>query len=287
MYANGPDVILAGAVQPSGTAEKISKGWLVKGRWPLASGARHAQWLLGMCIMTEDGKSLPNPRSGAAPWARFFALPASQWNIEDTWYSLGLRGTGSTHVSLSGTVVPEKNFFDLGGKPSVEGPLYSYPQVLIPTFHAAVHLGIAEGAIDDLVEIVKAKVSGPGALTKDSELFNAELGRISTDATAARTVMRATAKELWRDIERSNSNAAELASRAVQMAVWTSNLCDEITDRCYVLSGSQSIYDGSSLQRRLRDSKTASQHAAIRATKYIDIGKARLSTAQAVSPGEA
>jgi alkylation response protein AidB-like acyl-CoA dehydrogenase len=92
VYENGPDVTLAGSSQPAGTAEAVPGG----GRWPFASGCQQAEWMLTFCIMTKDGK----PLAGSAgddgpPLVRGFILPASEWQIEDTWHVAGLKGTGS------------------------------------------------------------------------------------------------------------------------------------------------------------------------------------------------
>jgi alkylation response protein AidB-like acyl-CoA dehydrogenase len=46
VYGNGP-VMLAGSIQPAGTAEASGTGWRVNGRWPFASGCLHADWLAG------------------------------------------------------------------------------------------------------------------------------------------------------------------------------------------------------------------------------------------------
>src|SRR5215213_488969 len=80
IYENGPDVIFAGSAQPGGTAELVTGGWRVSGRWPFASGCQHADWMLGMCIMAEGGH--PIPGEGGAPLIRGFVLPARDWCIE-------------------------------------------------------------------------------------------------------------------------------------------------------------------------------------------------------------
>jgi hypothetical protein len=38
--------------------------WRVNGRWPFASGCRHADWLLGLCVMKKNGKLLLGPAEG-------------------------------------------------------------------------------------------------------------------------------------------------------------------------------------------------------------------------------
>jgi alkylation response protein AidB-like acyl-CoA dehydrogenase len=80
VYANGPDVIIAGSAQPAGTAETASGGWRVNGRWPFASGCQHADWMFGLCVMTKGGKPLAS--DGGPPMIRGFFLPAHDWQIE-------------------------------------------------------------------------------------------------------------------------------------------------------------------------------------------------------------
>jgi alkylation response protein AidB-like acyl-CoA dehydrogenase len=89
----------------------VADGYRVKGRWPFASGCTHADWIGGFCIVTENGKPVPGPQG--KPLLRVVVLPARDWEIEDTWHAAGLKGTGSHHVTLRETLVPEANFFDL------------------------------------------------------------------------------------------------------------------------------------------------------------------------------
>jgi alkylation response protein AidB-like acyl-CoA dehydrogenase len=103
-----------GSTQPVGTAEATADDWRVNGSWPFASGCQHADWMFGFCVMTEGGKPLPGPAGeGGPPLVRGFFLPARDWQIEDTWYVAGLKGTGSHHITLRGKVVSAANFFDL------------------------------------------------------------------------------------------------------------------------------------------------------------------------------
>src|ERR1700748_2816589 len=52
IYANGPDIVFAGSVQPAGMAEAVDGGWRVSGRWPFASNCQGADWTIGMCVMS-------------------------------------------------------------------------------------------------------------------------------------------------------------------------------------------------------------------------------------------
>jgi indole-3-acetate monooxygenase len=155
VYQNGPDTIIAGSTQPAGTAEKEGEHWRVNGRWPFASGCVHAGWMLALCKMADDGKPLLDDRGVSV--VRGFILPAHDWEIEDTWHVAGLKGTGSHHIKVRNALVPAAQFFDLErGVPCVPGPLYQAVRQLLPLFHAAFDIGVAEGALDDLIELASS-----------------------------------------------------------------------------------------------------------------------------------
>jgi alkylation response protein AidB-like acyl-CoA dehydrogenase len=175
VYQNGPDAIIAGSFQPAGTAEAVAGGCQVNGRWPFASGCQHADWMWGLCVMTEGGKPLLGERG--PPLVRGFFLPARDWQIEDTWYVAGLKGTGSHHIALSDTVVPTANFFDpASGVPCLSGPLYQAVPQLLCLLHGAISVGIAEGALEDLVELANTGRQQLRAAVpmRDSETFKAK-----------------------------------------------------------------------------------------------------------------
>jgi alkylation response protein AidB-like acyl-CoA dehydrogenase len=199
VYANGPDAILAGSVTPAGTAERVPGGWRVSGRWPFASGCQHADWMAGFCILTEGGN--PVLDGGGAPVVRGIFLPARDWRIEDTWYAAGLKGTGSHHIALSDKVVPAACFFDYpNGAPCLPGPLYQTVPQLLPLLHGAFAVGMAEGALDDLIALantgrqqLRAAVS-----MRESEIFQGELGRVAAEVRAARAYLQVQAASHWR-----------------------------------------------------------------------------------------
>ncbi|MEX3925194.1 acyl-CoA dehydrogenase family protein [Paraburkholderia sp. BR10936] len=113
VYESVPDVILAGSSQPGGTAQPVPGGWRVSGRWPFASGCQQTEWMVGFGTMKKDGKPLPgHAGEDGPPLVRGFILPASEWQIEDTWHVAGLKGCGSHHIAIADRIVPESNFFD-------------------------------------------------------------------------------------------------------------------------------------------------------------------------------
>ena len=276
IYRNGPDVIMAGSAQPLGTAEASSGGWRVGGRWPFASGCQHADLIVGMCVMMKDGKPLSQAAESELPSTFGFVLPARDWQIEDTWHAAGLKGTGSHHVTIKDTIVPASHTFDFSTiTPCVPGPLYENLHQILPMLHTAVATGIAEAALDDIVAHANTGRQQLRAAVpmRESEIFQAELGRIGADIRAARAFCQAEHARYWRHALAGTLKTPALQAEATQGAIWLASICTRATDACFALGGGASVYDNSSLQRRLRDLHVAGQHAAVHQRHYVDAGK--------------
>jgi alkylation response protein AidB-like acyl-CoA dehydrogenase len=281
VYQNGPDVIIAGTVQPAGRAEAVAGGWRVKGRWPFASGCQHADWMFGLCVMTEAGKPLSGSAGeGGPPLVRGVFLPARDWHIEDTWYVAGLKGTGSHDIALRDTVVPEANLFDLvNGVPCLPGPLYQAVRQFLPLMHGASSVGMAEGALDELVALANTGRQQQQAAVpmRDSETFQSELGRIAAELRAARAFLQVQAASHWRHALAGTLKDEALHTQGTQSAIWLATTCVRAVDACFALAGGGAIYETSPLQRRLRDLHTAAQHFAAHQRHYVSAGKLLLS----------
>jgi alkylation response protein AidB-like acyl-CoA dehydrogenase len=277
VYQNGPNVIIAGSAQPAGTAEAMAGGWRVNGRWPFASGCQHADWMFGVCVMTEGGKPLPGPAGEKGPpLVRGVFLPARDWQIEDTWYVAGLKGTGSHHIALKDAVVPAANLFDLAnGVPCLPGPLYQAVPQLLPLMHGASSVGMAEGALDELVELAntgRQQLQAPVPM-RDSETFQGELGRVAAELRAARAFLQVQAASHWRHALAGTLKDEAVHAQGTQTAIWLATTCVRAADACFALGGSSALYETSPLQRRLRDLHTAAQHFAAQPRQYVRAGK--------------
>jgi alkylation response protein AidB-like acyl-CoA dehydrogenase len=277
VYQNGPDAIIAGSIQPAGTAEAAHAGWRVNGRWPFASGCLHADWMVGLCVVTEGGKPLSGPAGEPGPpLVRGFMMPARDWQIEDTWHVAGLKGTGSHHIVLRNALVPRANSFDLAnGVPCLPGPLYQAVLQFLPLLHGANTVGMAEGALDELVALANTGRQQLRAAVpmRDSEIFRFDLGRIAADVRAARAFLEAQAASLWRHALAGTLKDEALFTQSTQTATWLVTTCVRVADACFTLGGGSALYETSPLQRRLRDLHAAAQHAVAHQRHYMDAGK--------------
>jgi alkylation response protein AidB-like acyl-CoA dehydrogenase len=265
VYRSGPDTVIAAVTQPVGTAEATEGGFRVSGRWPFASGCLHADWMGGVCVMTEDGKRLAGP-DGKAPLMRGFFMPASEWEVEDTWHVTGLKATASHHVAFRDKVVPAAHFVDLAnGTPCLGGPLYQTVREVLPLFHGAFAVGLARGALDELVELAGAgrqQLHAPTSM-RESEIFQYELGRLAGDLRAAEAFHQCQAASHWRRALAGALRDEALLAEAAQAGVWIATTCLRVVDACFALAGGSAVYETSPMQRRLRDMHTAAQHAVV------------------------
>ena len=164
----GNHEIVAGTINPTGTAIAVDDGYRVTGRWAYGSGIDHSSWVLANCIIF-DGTT-PRRTSSGGPDMRFMFFPRNNVDIIDTWHVGGMRGTGSHDFRVDDLFVPTDRsipaFISLGTQP---GTLFRTPLIsLFVVALAAVTLGIARAALDALYELAGAKTPmGSTVLLRD------------------------------------------------------------------------------------------------------------------------
>ena len=144
--------------------------------------------------------------------------------------------------------------------------------------HSAFAVGLAEGAVDDL-----ASLAGTGrqqlfarASMQQSPILQYELGQLDGDLAAARALLRTTAEDHWARAKDGKLGAPEVMGESLRAGIWITTTCVAIASGCYTLGGGAALYDGSPLQRRMRDMHAAAQHAVVQQQNYQGIGAARL-----------
>lgn len=265
VYAAGPDVILGGSHAPKGTAVAVDGGYRVSGRWPFASSCRHSDWLVGNAAVVRDGER--QRMDNGMPCMRLAMMPAAEVEIIDTWHTLGLRGTGSHDIGVTDVFCPEERTCQLfGAVPTIAAPIFSIPPIApLALFIASVAVGVARGAIEDLVELVsggKRSAYSPRRVA-ESPLFQLDLGKADAELRAARALIHEEARTAWSKAlaEREFSLLDRARMRTASSYAVTS--ATAVVDTAYQLAGGSALYDGSPLQRRFRDIHAIAQHAGV------------------------
>jgi alkylation response protein AidB-like acyl-CoA dehydrogenase len=274
-----PNAPSAGIAAPAGTAVRVDGGLQVDGRWAFASGITHSDWVWAGCVITEQGR----PRMTAnGPEIVHVCMPVSDVTIHDTWHTSGLCGTGSHDFSVSGVLVPERRAFGLldpAGHRSE--PLYQMPPLTLFVFQlAAVALGIARAALDELLEIADARVPTlyrePLAERPAAQI---DVARAEAALGGARAFLFETVEAMWESVRAGKTpSLRELAigRAAATQAVETGAA---VARTANVLGGGSSIYRSSSLQRHARDAEAVTHHFTVAPHTWEEAGRVLLKRA--------
>ncbi|WP_229686285.1 hydrolase [Longimycelium tulufanense] len=254
IWADSPDVPIAAALVPNGSVPvRGHGGWRLSGQWRYLSGVDFAHWAL-LCA-TPD---FPGDREN---W--FFAVPSDDFSIQDTWHTVGMRGTGSNTLLLDDVFVPDHRCFPQrtllrGVDDAVAAPCYRIPLLgAHPPLFAAPTLGAARMGVAAWTEMTgRARTSaGPAATRTSSQLA---LTRSTSDLDAAQLLLeRATAT--------ADSGALDdlLVARNVRDATAAAEHVVAAVERVFRSGGMRAQTEQGPVQRAWRDVHTATSHAVL------------------------
>lgn len=264
LYADGPDVIVAGTYNPTGTATPVPDGYRVSGRWSFASGCQHCHWFLAHSIVTD----------GRVPPMRMMVLHRDDVEIIDTWSASGLCGTGSHDFVADDVFVPAARTFTLFGEPSLDIALLRLPELSFSSLEiATVAIGIARGALGDIEILATGKVPAFGVRALAANpLFQHQLAEADTRLRAARSLVHDDAEEAWAAAVEGIPFTVEHRARIRATTTWATQTAAAVVDMAYTAGGSSSIYTASPLQRRMRDVRTLTQHFLVKSDTFTAAG---------------
>jgi alkylation response protein AidB-like acyl-CoA dehydrogenase len=270
VYAAGPDVISAGAVAPKGTARRIESGYLARGQWPFASGCEHAHWLGVNCVVTE-GLAIGGD---ARPLFRMLMFPPLDVEIVDTWNVVGLRGTGSHDLRLDDAFCPDEFSFPIDGSSRRLEPIFRIPVVPhLGLWVSAVAVGIARGALADIADLAgSGKQPAFGRKLAESTLFHDKLGEAEVALRGARALLHDQARVAWQRAARRQEFTPLERAGIRAAAAHVATVASRVVTVAYAAGGGTSVYEGSPLERRLRDVHAVTQHVSVSTDAYSTLG---------------
>jgi alkylation response protein AidB-like acyl-CoA dehydrogenase len=269
--------LFANSTRPSGRAMAVDGGFRVSGQWSLVSGCELADWIPVMCVVTEGTE----PRmlaSLGAPELRMAYLPKGSYRILDTWYVGGLRGTGSHDVVVEDVFVPGERTFSLLDPKPLDRPLYRMPlAATMSAGCAAMCLGIAQTAIDTLLELSLSKVQvDPGPRLRERPAVQTLVAASTAEIEAARLLLHDALGDLWttcsQGIAVTDMQRARMWGGAVHAAIATK----AVVTAMYEAAGASALYVDCPLERAHRDIHAVTQHIVLAHRWLEDAGRVRL-----------
>jgi alkylation response protein AidB-like acyl-CoA dehydrogenase len=273
--------VVGGVFAPKGRAV-VEDGdtYRVTGRWPFSSGVDHCTWLMGGCVVEEDGGA--RMLEGGRPDVELALFPREDVTVIDTWNVSGLRATGSHDIAVEDLTVPRDRATSvITREPRAAGPLYAFPPFgLLALTIAGTALGIARAAIEDLVELAGAKTpTGSTRSLAERPVTQTRIAQAEATLLSARAFLYEAIASAWDAAENHARVSVEQRAALRLAATHATAASASAVDTAYDLGGGTSIYETSSLQKRFRDVHAATQHMLIGPSTWELTGRLMLGLA--------
>jgi alkylation response protein AidB-like acyl-CoA dehydrogenase len=251
------DSATAGWVVPTGTLEVCDGGYRLSGRWTFGSGSTHADVIYGGAHVTENG--VPRMTADGIPEWRIAMLPASRWEVLETWDTTGLAGSGSHDFTIADAFVPAANTWVLG-QPKRTELLYSWRGMFVVNF-VGVPLGIALDACDTASSLLKEKILMPEMIAAaESPQVRAAIARARAMVGSARSYAYDIVGGLWATLEAGDQPGFGQRAELAGCLVHATSTCRDAVELLVDTVGTAAIRKVSPLERQMRDLNTIKQH---------------------------
>ncbi len=266
--------VTAGSIAPDGVAEPVEGGWLVNGRWGWASGIHHSDYVLAQCRIPSR-----EPEAGKPPPLVTVAAPKSDVIVEDTWYTMGMRGTGSTHYRFDDVFVPDEMCLTGFERPVLRGDGWlRRPTVTFLTAAGyGFPLGVAKRALEEITTLATTRTrTGQRATIAEQQHFQADLGELAALVDVMEGFGHHFFEETLTVPVRSLEDAVRIDDRARSVLRWAHQTAEHVVRTAHEHAGGAAVYSDNMLARLLRDIQTVSQHVIQTQSAYIRRGQHQL-----------
>ena len=279
IWGANPDSRVAGVFAPSATAVAVEGGLRVTGKWAWASGSLHSDWaFVGVPVVDVDGNQIDQG---------FATIPMSEVTIEDTWYVVGMQGTGSNTIVANDVFVPNYRIVSVPKLISGEAPTpfkdeTLYRSTFIPVAALGLvgpQLGLASRALEYVRE--KAATRGISYSFYDRQMDSPSFQMGLAEAASMLDVAHLLAYRAAEDIDTAAKEGrwmTYLERARVRMDTGQAIIkARDAIDKLISIHGAGSFAEGCLLQRLWRDCETAGRHAVISPSISTEVyGKALL-----------
>lgn len=235
------------------TLKPEADGWILNGRKVYSTGALLADHISVQC-RDEEGRTYSAIVEPGAPGLV----------ITDDWDGLWQRTTASGSSSFSNTPVAAVGAIRQPRDPHLAYRISAQSQLL----HAAIDVGLAEGALEQAVGLARqahgGRGSGAGAFA-DDVLGVAQLGELVVQAGSARRLTESAARRLASLAHDSSlEEVIDVFYEVAQAKVLSTRVALEVTGALFDIGGASSARQGKGLDRYWRDARTHTLHDAVR-----------------------
>jgi len=223
----------------SGTAERVEGGFRISARKVFSSGSPAGQLLVTSAVYADPA---------AGPTVLHFAVPlgAKGVRIEETWRTLGMRGTGSHDIVIDGVFVADAAVGVRRPAGKWHPLFHTIASVAFPLIYA-VYVGVAEAARDLAVGEARKKKA-------DTSLISL-VGEMENELATARLALRSMV-----DNATSPRFSAETTNVAMTGRALAGRHAIRTVEKAMDVAGGSSFFRSLGLERMFRDVQGARFH---------------------------
>lgn len=278
IFGDDPSPRFVGLFTPTEHAAiRTEGGYIINGSRPWATGCLHATWAEIMVPLADEQGQIINQL-----WT---FIPINQVEIEDTWDTMGLRGTGSNTLVVKDLFVPEHRTIPMLGPQGVmEGftrnehrdsePLYRLPLAMISReCFAGSILGAAQSALSYAQSILPKRSIPYGPYVQQSKAVSTQLqiAEIATMIDTAELHIRRAAAACDAAGEAGVFPSDEVRARCGHDSAFGIRICKEAVDRLMYVCGASSVGKNSPLELIYRDVSTGTLHGVARVDATLEL----------------
>ncbi|ENX38618.1 acyl-CoA dehydrogenase family protein [Acinetobacter courvalinii] len=255
LYKDSPDIVFAGGIFPPQPAEITDDGVVVSGRWKFSSGCMGAD-IVGVGIS-------PQKDNEAQGLPRMAVMPANKAQIDMTWDTVGLKGTGSHDLVVKDVLVAKEWTFVRGEPSKLPEPFFKYPSLSLATqVLTVVGIGVAAAAIEEFQKLApgKSSITG-GAEIASRPVTQYEFAQAEAEFKAARVWFYDTMQIVWNEVVAGRTPSAEQISDMRLSCTHVARVCARVTRKIQMLAGMTAIYTHNPFSRFVNDTNVVTQHA--------------------------
>ena len=188
VYEGDADNLVAGSLAPAGVIEPVEGGWRLTGRWLFGSGCDHSPWFI-------FGTRLANPKPEDEYTNYHVMVPRADVVIEDTWHTLGMRGSGSKDLVVTNVFVPSHRAMPtyptfLGLSPHAKAPTYRLSVYSgLPAMLSGSVLGMAEAGLKAFLEATAVRFTPHGVAKAKNPIMQKRVAESAAEIASARRLL--------------------------------------------------------------------------------------------------
>ena len=263
VWGDDRTTLVSSSYAPMGRAKAVDGGFQFSGRWSFSSGCDHAQWIfLGGLVIGDEGTPVD---------FKTFLLPRSDYEIDDVWDTIGLRGTGSNDIIVDDVFVPDYrtlSFIDTGrcvcpGQEVNPAPLYKLPFAMVFSNSISVPVvGMATGAYEAYVGWTKERVrASTGGKASDDSFNQLRIAEAASKIDSAIYSIERNIDEALALATAGEKIPTALRIRARRDQVNATGAAITAVDRLFESAGGRALKAGTPIQRFWRDAHAGRVHA--------------------------